>query len=414
MKILISYDSKWSASMSDSESHKPKTVSLGTVQEKTDKEKAIELDETDNYESVMKKINSGFANFDYRSISKSTVLGVMARLLGEIRYLDKALEEPDHIINLLKDKIDFSLHERDIYNEILTIATPKKEVQNNGGAFISKSKSDFLLLNQNTVSEILYALFNLKTKGQIWDFINYLALNPSIEAVQTYIKNNNLVYTEKYEIYMFVKHYQTHVKEFSSHDNEYRKYLKKKKEMEEKSIEIDDESDGMNEELKDYISLIEKLGEINLNNEKAYFSSNYINIIGLLCYSVIWWLKRIDQSDLIDKVLIKSGGNIEGIATLSGGMTIKDFYSRVAPKKQSWSSPYFFDTKYLKKQNAKQFNAISTKLGMGKESGLLEISIEVDEEKAKELREQIKAVGVSTFQLGKKGLAYIQEINIYE
>jgi len=414
MKILISYDSKWSASMSDYESHKPKTVSLGSIQEKTDKAKIIELDETDNYESVMEKINTGFANFDYKSISKNTVLGVLARLLGEIRYLDKALAEPEHIINSLKDKVHYSLHEREMYNEIITISTPKKEVQNNGGAFISNSKANFALLNQNIVSEILYSLFNLKTKNQIWDFINYLALNPSVEAVQTYIKNNNLSYTEKYEIYMFVKHYQAHVKEFSSHDNEYRKYLKKKKEMQENSIEIDEESAGMNEDLKDYISLIEKLGEINLNNEKAYFSSNYINIIGLLCYSVVWWLKRIDNSHLIEGVLIKAGGNIEGIATLSGGMTIKDFYSRVAPKKQSWSSPYMFDTKYLKKQNAKQFNPMSTMLGMGKESGLLEIYIDVEENEAAQLREQIKAVGVSTFQLGKKGLAYVKEINIYE
>lgn len=400
MKIIIPYDSKWSACMSDKETKKSKTVSLEAVQKKTNKEVDIELDENDDYESVMMKIKTGFSNFDYQSISEKTVLGILSRLLGEVRYLDKVLEEPDHLVNTLKDKVSFSLFDRKLYNEVINITTPLKEVQNNGGAFISNAKANFALLNKNPVSEIIYALFNLKTLEQINDFMDFLNTNPSDSNMMVYIKNNNLEFKEKYEIYMFIKKYQEHVEELSYHDNEYRKFISGKI--------------PQNNEIIYYETLIKKIGLINTNNQNNYFASKYINLIGVLIYSIVFWFERIGQRKVIENVLIKPKGNIEGIATNSGGLTIKDLYSRVAPKKYSWSSPYMFDTKYLKKKNAKQFNPSSTMLGIGKESGILEIYIDIEEELAKELEERIKCVGVATFQMGKKGLAYVKEIRTDE
>lgn len=400
MKIIIPYNSKWSACMSDKETKKSKTASLKAIKEKTNKEAMIELDENDNYESVMMKIKTGFENFDYQSISKNTVLGILSRLFGEIRYLDKVLEEPDHLINLLKDKISFSLSDRNLYNEVINIITPLKEVQDNGGAFISNAKSNFCLLNKNKISEIIYSLFNLKDLNQIDDFMSFLQKNPSLLDMNNYIIEKNLGFKENYEIYVFIKKYQEHVKDFSIYDNEYRNFLNGK---------IPQTS-----EILYYENLIKKIGIINTNDSLTYLSSNSIEIIGILIYSLVFWFERIGQRKLIEDVLIKQKGNISGIATNSGGLTIKDLYSRVAPKKQSWNSPYMFDTKYLKKKNAKQFNPTSTKLGVGKEDGILEIYIDVNEDVAKELEERIKCVGVSTFQMGKKGLAYVKEIRTDE
>ena len=52
------------------------------------------------------------------------------------------------------------------------------------------------------------------------------------------------------------------------------------------------------------------------------------------------------------------------------------------------------------------------KLGIGKEDGILEIDINVTKEEAIALKEQIENVGVSTFQMGKKGLAYVRRIEL--
>jgi len=51
---------------------------------------------------------------------------------------------------------------------------------------------------------------------------------------------------------------------------------------------------------------------------------------------------------------------------------------------------------------------------MTKASGKLEISIDVDREKAKEIKRLIENAGVSSFYLGKKGLAYVTDIDTRE
>ena len=48
---------------------------------------------------------------------------------------------------------------------------------------------------------------------------------------------------------------------------------------------------------------------------------------------------------------------------------------------------------------------------MTKASGKVEISIDVDREKAKEIKRLIENAGVSSFYLGKKGLAYVTDID---
>ena len=58
------------------------------------------------------------------------------------------------------------------------------------------------------------------------------------------------------------------------------------------------------------------------------------------------------------------------------------------------------------------FNAAN--LLMTKASGTLEININVDREKAKEIKTMIDNAGVSSFYLGKKGLAYITDIDTRE
>ena len=55
-----------------------------------------------------------------------------------------------------------------------------------------------------------------------------------------------------------------------------------------------------------------------------------------------------------------------------------------------------------------------TNLLMTKASGTLEININIDREKAKEIKTMIDNAGVSSFYLGKKGLAYITDIDTRE
>ena len=70
-------------------------------------------------------------------------------------------------------------------------------------------------------------------------------------------------------------------------------------------------------------------------------------------------------------------------------------------KKKIWGNPY------MRKERVKGEGEIVSL--MTKASGKLEINIDVDRDKAKEIKILIENAGVSSFYFGKKGLAYLSK-----
>ena len=73
-------------------------------------------------------------------------------------------------------------------------------------------------------------------------------------------------------------------------------------------------------------------------------------------------------------------------------------------KKMVWGNPY------IKKDYIKGQGEVTSSIA--KTNGLLTIDIDIDSDQAKDLKEKIEAAGVSSFYLGKKGLAYVTDIRI--
>ena len=69
-----------------------------------------------------------------------------------------------------------------------------------------------------------------------------------------------------------------------------------------------------------------------------------------------------------------------------------------------------YGTPYILKQKVKGQGEV-TKL-LTKASGTLEINLNISREQALDLQEKIDCAGVSSFYLGKKGLAYVEDIRI--
>lgn len=398
MKITVNYSSKWSNSFSNPETKKATALSLGSIQESIKGEKVI-IDEGDTYEDIMYKINKVHPNFQYNSITKNTVLGVVSRLLGEVRYLNNILDkDPNHIINKIKDKISFKMFDREIYNEVIRISTPEKEVQSNGGGVISVKSKNNILLNKNEYSEIFYSVFNIVDIETLNNFITTLETSKTVKDIKDFFENKGLLYKENFELYKFIELYNRNIKLTEGYDKEYRNFKKGKSEI--------------NEEINDYIRVIKRIGILNHKDENYHLKPNYINIPGILIYLLSHFLTR-NNYDLCG-ILTEKKGNIKGIAEASGGLTIKDFYNAFSNKKTSIDSPYFLKAKFFDKKENKSINQSDFNIGISKEDGVLVIFIDVSEEEAIELKKIINLVGVSTFQLGKKGLAYIKEIDVYE
>ena len=428
MKIIISYSSKWSAEFTDPITHKNKVVSLKALTQK-EKELDVVLEKNDTYEETMLKISTVYKNFVYKTINKNTVLGIISRLIGEVRYLDRINPNEDHPINKIMNKVSFNIYDRKLYNEIISLTKPVTKVQSNGGGLINTNQTDFILLSDNDYSRIIFSLFNLKSLKDIDNFVSFIEKTPNKEELLNFIKNNNYMYSKKIELHEFVKYHKEHSDLFYNIDKQYIKYKRYQSEIFKGNFIDEDKIITLNEEVNNYIKLLNRIAlftEKNIDSEGKYnaFSTfgsindknsvAKLNIIGLLYYMVVKWIIKCGNKKEIDNLLINENDNIPGIASNSGKMTVKDFYGFFSPRKLSWSMPYILESKYFKKQDAKHFNQNNTNIGVGKEDGILEIIIDIPTEEAILIYEQIKAAAVSTFYVGKKGLAYVKGIEINE
>ncbi len=136
---------------------------------------------------------------------------------------------------------------------------------------------------------------------------------------------------------------------------------------------------------------------VYLNNKGLVISSS------LYCSALYLQLGRLAKRFDMTSALTKSGG-ISGIS--KRGFTKKDFMDRftTGKKKMLWGNPFI-----LKKLVKGQGEVTSM---LTKASGQLEITIDVEREKAEEIKDLINNAGVSAFYLGKKGLAYVSKIRI--
>ena len=128
--------------------------------------------------------------------------------------------------------------------------------------------------------------------------------------------------------------------------------------------------------------------------------------ISLYCSALYLQLDRLSSQFDMSSAKTKAGG-ISGIS--KRGFTTKDFMNRftTGEKKKIWGNPY------IRKERIKGVGEVTSL--MTKASGQLEINLDITRDKAKEIKAMIENAGVSSFYLGKKGLAYIsQEIDTRE
>ena len=422
MKIVIHYSSKWSAELSHPVT-KENIVNSGKVL-KDDNRKIITMNDSDDYETLMFKSADRYRNFRYKTITKSTVIGIMSRLMGETRYVSNIIDIPDHPVAKIVDKISFTLHERVLYNEVINIHKPPTGVQNNGGGFIRDENANFLLLSKNKVSQVFFSIFKMNDLNTIHGFVNFVINNPSYDELVQYLEQRGLFFKGDVNITSFLTLDSIHREGlYDTYLSKYVKYLAHKFEL----SETDPEESNFYETYDEILNIISDYTKMNLAEDGnfAFFTVNPKDeskkvaspqLTGLLYYFLAQYFEDNGFSDEVTNSLLNKNRNIAGIATNSGAMTIKDFLGRISPKKVSYTMPYMIDANFQKvsQKDPEKTNPQTYTLGMGKEGGILEININIPEEDARELKERIECCGVSTFTVGKKGLAYVKEMNIYE
>lgn len=128
-----------------------------------------------------------------------------------------------------------------------------------------------------------------------------------------------------------------------------------------------------------------------------------LKLLPMYCSALYLQLNRLEKNYDMTGAKSKMGG-ISGIS--NNGFTSKDFMDKytTGPKKLIYGNPYVRE-EFVKGEG-------KIKHTLMKASGQMDIYLDVDLEKAIEIKNMIDCAGVSSFYLGKKGLAYVSRIDV--
>jgi len=296
-------------------------------------------------------------NFIPRQVTKDTVMGVLNRLIGDQRklYQTRATHggAPDYFSGL-ESKIAFEDHSSISNQETVYIRNMKGSTDQNsftGAVRVNDPifKSEF--------SPFFWAVLSVDVEV-LFDFI--LEKN---KPLKNEIPLNPLSIVKRLE------------------------QIKKMKPV---------ENEGKAKMASEYLQMrFEKYNPLNRKGE--------IIVLGMYCTALYLQMQRLEKKFDMQAAKSERGG-ISGIS--NNGFTLKDFMGKytTGPKKLIFGNPYVREE--FVKGEGKIKNVLT------KASGQLEIEIDVDIDRAMELKTMIDNAGVSAFYLGKKGLAYVSRIDV--
>lgn len=293
-------------------------------------------------------------NYKKRDVSKDTVMGILNRLIGEQRKLYQARQDKEYYFT----EIEKILKDEDIVDKS-TISNEMVYIRNVSGSTDQNSFTGMIKANDPA--------FKSEYSSELWGIL-WLDLD---EVAQ-------FICDEKYQI-------QTDIELDPITVCNQIELLSA-----EKAIDVVDS-------VKDALDILQsKFDDVNYLNAKEQ-----LPLISLYASALYLQIERLSKKYDLSNALTKSGG-LSGIS--KRGFTKKDFMDRytTGSKKLIWGNPFL-----LKEKKKGEGEVVSI---LSKASGQLIINLNISKEQALDLEEKIEDAGVSSFYLGKKGLAYVTDI----
>lgn len=298
-------------------------------------------------------------NYISRSVTKDTVMGILNRLIGEQAKLYQARQRENYYFT----EIESLLQESDIVDEP-HITNEVVYIRNMLGS--DDQNSFFGMIKDN--DPVFSSEFSTQLWGVLWLSVEELLefiLNENFKVKKTVLLNP-LVISNK----------------FDEFDN--KKVFK--------DLEVTGDVEKVLEKFSEFFPDVDYLtNKGSLPVKSIYCSALYLQV------------ERLKTIYDLQNILTKAG-NLSGIS--KKGFTKKDFMSIYVTggKKPIWGGAY------LRKERIKGEGEIVSVLN--KASGKLMINLNISHQQALDLEEKISNAGVSSFYIGKKGLAYITDIRI--
>lgn len=290
-------------------------------------------------------------NFKKMEISHNTIMGILNRLIGEQKKLFKARQRDDYFFKNMESNISFIDKSAESSEIVYLRNVAKDSVDPKAFTGIVKA-SDLSFTSDYSLS--------------LWGVI-FLEL----EDVIRYVLKDEII---DFSIFSEKIHPMNIKNRLSSLSG---------------SVDVKDRIYDLLLKFKDSLT--------DFEFDKSQDKINISTIYALLIY---WQLNKLKE--IFDvKTVLSPQGKLTGIS-LSGIFTEKDFMARYSTggNKKSWGSPYVLPSKKISEP---------TRM-LSKASGKLTINLNISKEQACDLEEKIEDAGVSSFYLGKKGLAYVTDI----
>lgn len=307
----------------------------------------------------------------------NTVLGIIARLLGEVRRVTDL--EPNHPARWLYERTHYRVDISSERFETMTLATPANQLQGSGAGVVDVSQNEFYL--GGPLARHLFGHLELPFE---------VLLSQGLDAQGAW--------TPRYPNELLQK-----LTAYAVQQKQYFKALKLEKG--EAAVEAVQESFAT--------QIKERLAAAGVN--AGLDSSASWNFAGALLAAKVHLLDEAKKSTLKAQGCLSGLGNFPGLAMSGktfGNMTLRDFYVGIGGRKaystrMAYSVPLpFFQTPEQENKN----EPVSVTVGIIKKSGVLHISINIDEEVANAVTSVIQAAAVFVFHFGKKGIAYVDRI----
>lgn len=292
-------------------------------------------------------------NFKARKVEHNTVMGILNRLIGDQRKLYQSRKCDDYYFRDIESLVKFEDNPSYINQEMTYIRNVSgSEDQNSYTGMIRVDDPIFT----SDYSKQLWGVLQLDL-DELCDFI----LGNTV--VNRTIQHNPLVIIARLEELFKLKSLKNENRVFKAFE-----YLK---------------------------NTFEKFNGVNSKKE--------VLPISLYCSALYLQLDRLSASYDVSSAKTKAGG-LSGIS--NNGFTKKDFMNRYTSgeKKKIWGNPYVL------KERVKGIGEVTSL--MTKAGGTLNIEISIDRKAGKELADMIENAAVSSFYLGKKGLAYVSDIRV--
>ncbi|MGD7033451.1 type I-Fv CRISPR-associated protein Cas5fv [Methylotuvimicrobium buryatense] len=350
-------------------------------------------------------------------ITKNTVLGILCRLVGDQRKLYQARNSENYYFADIEPQVSFSLSRINQTSQELIYLTNKSDDRCAQSTFLGVLSSDNPWFFSDVSSKLWSVLF--LNKEQLLDFI----LNNEVENTEVDCSPKNLISriedisnikVETGSVLMTKKRLIfDKTKEIEKKENLLETTLEKAKVKSPNSqsqiVKHEIKIKEINEEilqLKEAFLQIEVDAEINEQDLKIAnvirYLTNKFPGNEYLTNDVIYPLSLYAAALYIQaERLSKIRNDLEFLKDKKGEIYIQGFSKRGFNGIRDW----------LNRMAGGRKKAVGTPCIVQKQSGVLDININVSRERAEQIRNDIENAGVSSFYLGKKGLAYVARID---